>query len=48
MPALRRLDTVAEQHADCPEGRHLARALAVLRETLREQYGARAGDSPAY
>ena len=48
LPALRRLDTVAEQHAGCPEGRHLARALAVLRETLPEQYGARAGDSPAY
>ncbi len=48
LPALRRLDTVAEQHAGCPEGRHLGRALAVLRETLQEQYGARAGDSPAY
>ena len=48
LPALGRLDTVAEQHAGCPEGRHLARALAVLRETLQEQYGARAGDSPAY
>lgn len=41
LPALRRLDAVAEQHAGSAEGRHLARTLAALRETLHAQYGRR-------
>ena len=44
-PAMRRLARVAAQHSDRAEGRHLDRALEVLRETLRSQYGRHAGDA---